>query len=292
MKVLHFSNKLGYVVALGSIATFLIICELVFVRTFTSILAGNFENIALHELLLSMVAPISSIIFFTSAYLLGIKIANMSLQQLEIEYNSEDNSPLKLLVEDYNMAFVSVIVPLLMLTYRALIVAALSSSAFITYYHFVDIFATSLFVCLLIIIFFVFKFVKKKAIKFSAEQNIRMNIVTEIINSRQVKLDGMSYTSLMESNTRLLQNKIFIGIFAFAAKPIADFAVILIVVITLLFFKYDNVTVSSLLGLAVIGYRLAGPCINIASNVNQINFGWASLSTNWKVILLDMIKSK
>ena len=47
---------------------------------------------------------------------------------------------------------------------------------------------------------------------------------------------------------------------------------------------------SKYLGLALIGYRMMGPAINLSSNVTQINFAWASLSPIWRKHLLELVR--
>lgn len=273
-----------------SIITPFLACELVFINTFSLLITGEFENIKLWQLVVSLFAPIASVVYFVLMWFLSINIANSILKNIVLGYNTEGISSLKLLIEDYNMAVESAIMPSLLFLYRLSLVISLSGTAFVTYASTINLkdFAVMFtFAFLLIGTFIIVRFVGKK---FSLDQNARMHLITQITDRKAQQLSQSDLKILSEINLKLYSKKLIIGIFGFAAKPLIDFTIVALVLFMVLFNDGVLQDGSKYLGLALIGYRMMGPAINLSSNVTQINFAWASLSPIWRKHLLELVR--
>ena len=262
--------------------------EITFVKTFEKILAGNYAVIEIWQLIVSAAAPLSSLFFYVCAYLMSISLANNALKDVSLKYDPSDTSPLKVLVEDYNMALEGVLMPSILLIYRGTVITTLSITAMWSFPEMLSVRNVINFIIFMMVIVFIYAIVRRVARSFSIAQDKRMRLMNQVIEEQQVNVETETFIKISRINYHVFCRKLIMGFFGFAAKPLIDF--IIVVVVALVVYNGDQYGSSMLAGVAVIGYRMAGPFLNLASNINQINFGWASLSDTWRSLLRDPLR--
>ena len=262
--------------------------EVTFVKTFEKILAGNYAVIENWQLVVSAAAPLSSLVFYVCAYILSITLANNVLKAVSLKYHPSDTSPLKVLVEDYNMALEGVLMPSIMLIYRGTMIITLSITAIWSFPELTSVRNFMIFIILMMVLITIYTIVRRVAKTFGISQDKRMGLMKQIIEEQQVNIETETFSKISSINYHVFCRKLIMGFFGFAAKPLIDF--LIVVVVAIVIFNDNQHGSSMLAGVAVIGYRMAGPFLNLASNINQINFGWASLSDTWRSLLRDPLR--
>ena len=269
----------------------IVFLEVTFVKTFEKILAGNYAVIENWQLVVSAAAPLSSIFFFVCAYLVSISLANNVLKEVSLKYHPSDTSPLKVLVEDYNMALEGVLMPSILLIYRGTMITTLSITAMWSFPEIISVRNFIIFIIFVLIIVIIYAIVRRVAKSFSIAQDKRMRLMNQIIAEQHVNVETETFLKISRINYDVFCRKLIMGFFGFAVKPLIDF--IIVVLVAIIVYNDDQNGLSMLAGVAVIGYRMAGPFLNLSSNINQINFGWASLSDTWRSLLrVPLRKSK
>ena len=107
--------------------------EIIFVDTFQKIITGDTTGLNLRRLLISMSAPLTVVAYYFAAYTISIYICNHILSMLEDIAKNKTHAPLKLLIEDYNLAHEGFVMPILLFISRTTVIIALSYKAIFSY---------------------------------------------------------------------------------------------------------------------------------------------------------------
>ena len=222
----------------------IVFLEVTFVKTFEKILAGNSAVIENWQLVVSAAAPLSSLFFYVCAYILSISLANNVLKEVSLKYNPSDTSPLKVLVEDYNMALEGVLMPSILLIYRGTMITTLSITAMWSFPEVITVRNFIIVIIFVTVICITYAIVRRVAKSFSLAQDKRMRIMNQIIEQQQFKVETETFIKVSRINYHVFCRKLIMGFFGFAAKPLIDF--IIVVTVAIVIFN-DNQHGSSML---------------------------------------------
>tara|TARA_X000000950_G_scaffold285015_1_gene389592 strand:- start:3621 stop:4490 length:870 start_codon:yes stop_codon:yes gene_type:complete len=271
-------------------AVFGIYCELIFIETFKDIISGKRAEVGQLDLIVSAFAPITIVGYNVCAYIFSISLSNRLLS--EINFKNEQQSDLKLLVEDYNMSL-EVFCPSLLFFYRFILLFALFFNSIIQYLSTISTVNLLLSTIVIFLLFLIFVIVIRIGKSFSRHQSIRMELVKEIIAKRKEKIDFKDQNNLSAIHWQIFLRKLLVGITVWIYKPLIDLMIILIAIVYFYFDISLNFQNELYVALGLTAYRASGPIVNIFNNFNQVTFAWNALSETWqKAMILNLKPSR
>ncbi len=293
------SVNLGKLIVILTICSFGAFTELKFVQVFTKLIADDtlvINEIDKFDIVLASAAPLTFIFYYLYAWFSSISFCNKLYVFIIpcLKYEHKSSSEVKMLVEDFNLCHQNLIFPLHLVTYRIFITLTLLSSSFILMIHefgFLKVFILA--ALALLALFIALRLLRIISKRYSVVDNKRLAYIDQVIGNRLRKdNDKKTLEKITYNNYRTYFLRIFIQSIGTLAKPAVDFLIIISIFLVVFTTETQSDGLNSTyVALGLSSYRVLGPALNILSNFNQIQFGWFSLTPEWRTAVKKFLRS-
>ncbi len=260
------------------------IAELIFINVFRSLFEGNYSNFNPIYLIAATAAPILYIGYNLYAYGTSLSISNYILGRIiDSGIKESKQSEVKIVLEDFHLFHESFLNPILLIAYRLAVSLTLITFGLILL---LQEFGPIVFAFVLIgalVVAILQKVFGKLSVKFSKLQDQRMRLGKEIADQQDnQRKSSRQIEEFHNINKSVYWTKRYVFLVGSFGRPVFD----LFILLSIAGFYFAGFTLEEDLGfvgtLAVMGYRLLAPSINLVHSAYQVQFGWLSISDEWR----------